>query len=152
MKQQNIAHIIYLINGNIQNVCVLVAQSCPTLCDPIDCSPPGPSVNGILQARTLKWVSISFSERNYRKKDSEVTLSCPTLCDPMDCSLLGSPIHGILQGRVLEWVAISFSKYIEQFYIISIYHNSYIYFHFFELIIIEHFSSCCGNSSDSQTV
>ena len=36
-------------------------QSCPTLCDPIDSLPPGSSVPGILQARTLEWVSISFS-------------------------------------------------------------------------------------------
>ena len=36
-------------------------QSCPTLCDPIDCSPPGSAAPGILQARTLEWVAISFS-------------------------------------------------------------------------------------------
>ena len=36
-------------------------QSCPTLCDPIDGSPPGPPVPGILQARTLEWIAISFS-------------------------------------------------------------------------------------------
>ena len=36
-------------------------QSCPTLCDPIDGSPPGPAVPGILQARTLAWVAISSS-------------------------------------------------------------------------------------------
>jgi len=36
-------------------------QSCPTLCDPIDGSPPGPAVPGILQARTLEWVAISSS-------------------------------------------------------------------------------------------
>ena len=36
-------------------------QSCPTLCDPMDCSPPGSPVPGILQARTLEWVAISFS-------------------------------------------------------------------------------------------
>ena len=35
-------------------------QSCPTLCDPIDGSPPGSSVHGILQARTLEWVAMSF--------------------------------------------------------------------------------------------
>ena len=40
-------------------------QSCPTLCDPIDGSPPGSPVPGILQARTLEWVAISFS--NARK-------------------------------------------------------------------------------------
>ena len=37
-------------------------QLCPTLCDPIDGSPPGSSVPGILQARTLEWVAISFSK------------------------------------------------------------------------------------------
>ena len=37
-------------------------QSCPTLCDPIDCSLPGFSIHGILQARTLEWVAISFSD------------------------------------------------------------------------------------------
>ena len=36
-------------------------QSCPTLCNPIDCSLPGFSFHGILQARTLEWVAISFS-------------------------------------------------------------------------------------------
>ena len=38
-----------------------VAQSCPALCDPINCSPPGSSVHGISQARILEWVAISFS-------------------------------------------------------------------------------------------
>ena len=42
-------------------VCVLVAQWCPTLCDPMDCGPPGSSVHGILQARILQWVAIAFS-------------------------------------------------------------------------------------------
>ena len=39
-------------------------QSCPTLCDPIDGSPPGSGVPGILQARTLEWVAIAFSHYN----------------------------------------------------------------------------------------
>ena len=38
-----------------------VAQSCLTLCDPVDCSPPDSSIHGILQARILEWVAISFS-------------------------------------------------------------------------------------------
>ena len=42
-----------------------VAQSCPTLCDPIDSSPPGFPVPGILQARMLEWVAISFSTHYY---------------------------------------------------------------------------------------
>ena len=41
---------------------VLAAQSCPTLCDPMDYSPPGSSVHGILQARELEWVAISSSK------------------------------------------------------------------------------------------
>ena len=47
----------------MHTVCVtaLVAQSCPTLCDPKDCSPPGSSVYGILQARILEWVVSSFA-------------------------------------------------------------------------------------------
>ena len=40
---------------------VLVAQSCPTLCDPMNCSPPAFSVHEILQARILEWVAIPFS-------------------------------------------------------------------------------------------
>ena len=43
-------------------------QLCPTLCDPIDSSPPGSAIPGILQARTLEWVAISFS--NQLDKDS----------------------------------------------------------------------------------
>ena len=43
---------------------VLVAQLCPTLCDPMDYSPLGSSVNGILQARILEWVAISISRRS----------------------------------------------------------------------------------------
>ena len=45
-------------------------QSCPTLCDPIDGSPPGSPIPGILQARTLEWIAISFS--NARKWKMEV--------------------------------------------------------------------------------
>ena len=82
-------------------------QLCPTLCDPIDSSPPGFAVPGILQARTLEWIAISFSKV---KSKSEVAQSCPTLSDPMDCSLPGSSVHGIFQARVLEWGAIAFSS------------------------------------------
>ena len=89
---------------------VLVTQPCPTLCNLMDHGSPGSSVHGILQARTLEWVAISFSKRNYRKKESKVAQSCPTPCNPMDCSLPGYSIHGIFQARVLEWVAISFSN------------------------------------------
>ena len=46
-----------------------VTQSCPTLCDPVDCSPPGSSVHGILQARILEWVAISFSREASQPRD-----------------------------------------------------------------------------------
>ena len=84
-------------------------QSCSTLCDPVDGSPSGSPVPGILQARTLEWVAISFSNSWKVKSESEVAQSCPTLRNPMDCSLPGSFIHGIFQARVLEWGAIAFS-------------------------------------------
>ena len=46
-----------------------VAQSCPTLCDPMDCSPPGSSVHGILQARVLEWGAIAFSRGSSQPRD-----------------------------------------------------------------------------------
>ena len=47
---------------------MLVAQSCPILCDPMDCSPPGSSVHGISQARILEWVAIPFSRGSSRPR------------------------------------------------------------------------------------
>ena len=84
-------------------------QSCPTLCDPRDGCPLGSSVPGILQARTLVWVAISFSNA-WEWKVKVKLLSCVRLCDPMDCSPPSSSTHGILQARVLEWGAIAFSS------------------------------------------
>ena len=76
-------------------------QSCLTLCDPIDGSPPG---------SPHPWDSHAFPFQCMKvKSEREVAQSCPTLSNPMDCSLPGSSIHGILQARVLEWVAIAFS-------------------------------------------
>ena len=46
-----------------------VAQSCPTLCNPMDCKLPGSSVHGILQARILEWVAISFSKGPFQPRD-----------------------------------------------------------------------------------
>ena len=92
-------------------------QLCPTLCDPIDNSPPGSAVPGILQARTLEWVAISFSNACMKvKSESEVAQSCPTLSDRMDCILAASSVHGIFQARVLEWVAIAFSCLVAKLY------------------------------------
>ena len=48
---------------------LLLLQSCPTLCDPIDGSPPGSSVPEILQARILEWVAISFSRESSQPRN-----------------------------------------------------------------------------------
>ena len=53
----------------IQSVCVCVAQSCLTLRDSVDCSPPGSSVHGILQARILEWVAMPFSRGSSQSRD-----------------------------------------------------------------------------------
>ena len=49
--------------------CWLVTKSCPTLCDPVDYSPPGSSVHGISQARILEWVAIAFSRGSSWPRD-----------------------------------------------------------------------------------
>ena len=84
-------------------------QLYPTLCDPIDGSPPGspswdsPGKNtGVGCHFLLQCMKV--------KSESEVAQSCPTPSDPMDCSLPGLSVHGIFQARVLEWVAIAFSE------------------------------------------
>ena len=49
--------------------CVLVTQLCLTHCDPMDCSLPGPFVHGLLQARLLEWVAISYSRESSQPRD-----------------------------------------------------------------------------------
>ena len=102
-------------------------QSCPTFCNPIDGSPPGCPIPGILQARTLEWVAISFS--NAWKWKVKVK-SCLTLSDPMDCSLPGSSIHGIFPGKstgvgchCLLWISCVVLSYFNE-YLLKIYFNS----------------------------
>ena len=71
-------------------------QSCPTLCDPIDSSPRGSPVPGILQARILGWVAISFSNACMHAKSLQ---SCPTLCDPMDRGAWQATVHGVPKSQ-----------------------------------------------------
>ena len=84
-------------------------QTCPTLCDPIDGSPPGSLSLGFSRQEHLSGLPFPSPMHKCEKSESEVTQSCPTLSDPMDCSLPGSSVHGIFQARVLEWVAVAFS-------------------------------------------
>ena len=84
-------------------------QSCPTLCYPIDSSPPGSLVPGILQARTLEWVAISFSS-TWKWKVKVKSLSHVQLsATPWTAAYQAPPSMGIFQARVLEWGAIAFS-------------------------------------------
>ena len=86
-------------------------QECPTLCDPIDGSPPRSPVPGILPRGKNTGVCCHFLFQCMKlKSENEVTQLCPTLSDPMDFSPPGSSIHGIFQARVLEWGAIAFSE------------------------------------------
>ena len=84
-------------------------QSCLTLCDPIDGSPPDAPSLGF--PRQEHWSGLPFPSPMH-ESESEVAQSCPTLSNLMDCSLPGSSVHGIFQARVLEWVAIAFSMYV----------------------------------------
>ena len=120
-----------------------------SLWPPMDCSPPGSAVHGILQARILVWVAIPVSRGSFQPRDQTwvsciagrfftvwVTreymhvyayvlshFSCVWLGDIMDCNLPASSVHGILQARRLEWVAMpSFSGIY-----LSIYLSIYLY-------------------------
>ena len=59
-----------------EELVVLVANSCPTLCDPMDCSPPGSSVHGISQSWILEWVAISSSRGSSRPRN-QTRVPCP---------------------------------------------------------------------------
>ena len=101
---------------------VLVTQSCPTLCDPMDCSPPGSSVHGILQARILEWFSISFS-RGFSWSRDWTQVSCIAgrfftiwaIWEAPFSSLSGCRVthSGLLRPCVVPWNSelICFCKY-----------------------------------------
>ena len=116
-------------------------ESCPTLCDPMDGSPPGspgpwesPGKNtGVGCHFLLQCMQV--------KSESEVAQSCPTLSDPMDCSLPGSSIHGIFQARVLEWGAIEQGFLIFPCYSLELCIQIGISFHFSFAFIFSSFHS-----------
>ena len=106
-----------------------VTQLHPTLCNPMDCSPPGLLSMGF--PRQEYWTGLPFPPLGdlpnsgtepaspaspalaggffYHCATWTCDQSWPTLCDPMNHSPPGSSVHGIFQARILEWVAISFS-------------------------------------------
>ena len=79
----------------ISNLCYAKSlQLCPTLCDPIDGSPPGSPGPGILQARTLEWVAISFSNAWKRRVKVKSLNRVWLLATPWTAALPGSSVHG----------------------------------------------------------
>ena len=81
-------------------------QSCPILCNPIEGNTPGSAIPGILQARTLEWVAISFSKA-WKWKVTVKSLSGVRLfATPWTAAY---QVDGIFQARVLEWGTIAFS-------------------------------------------
>ena len=85
-------------------------QLCPTLCNPIDGSPPGSPCPWDSPGKNTEVGCHFLLQRTKVKSESEVAQSGPTVSDPVDCSLPGSSVHGILQERILEWVAMPSSR------------------------------------------
>ena len=88
---------MYFRSWSILDIVVLVAQLCQTLCDPVDCSQPGSSVHGILQARIVEWVAISIStlmtsEQTYSvfRLPEVVTMQVYFVCAFWSLALLGT--------------------------------------------------------------
>ena len=106
--------LLYIIPLGITKIFTATAaakslQSCPTLCNPIDGSPPESRPWDSPDKNT--GVGCHFLLQHMKaKSESAVAQSCPTLSDLMDCSPPGSSVRGIFQARVLEWGAIAFSE------------------------------------------
>ena len=99
----------WCLNRALHSICLLLLlslQSCPTLCDPIDGSPPGSPVPGILQARTLEWVAISVSNACKWKGKVKSLSRVRLLATPWTAAYQAPPSMGFSR---LEWGAIAFS-------------------------------------------
>ena len=88
----NIYHDCYFLNQS--SAAAKSLQSCPTLCDPIDGSPPGSTAPGILQARTLEWVAISFSNAWKWKVKEKLLSRVQLLTTPWTAAYQAPPSMG----------------------------------------------------------
>ena len=96
-----------LLNGRSSHVTAAAAkslQSCPTLCDPIDGSPPGSPVPGILQTRTLEWVAISFSNAWKWKGKVKLLSRVWLLATPWTAAHEAPPPMGFSRQEYWSWV------------------------------------------------
>ena len=89
-------------------------QSCPTLCDPIDGSPPGSPVPGILQARTLEWVAISFSNAWKRKVKVKSLSRVQFLATPWTAAHQAPPSMGFSRQEYWNGVPLPSSKLVSR--------------------------------------
>ena len=88
-------------------------QSCPTLCDPIDGSPPGSSVPGILQARTVEWVAISFFQCMKVKSQSESLSRVQLLATPWTAAYQAPPSMGFSRQEYWSGVPLPSLMHVE---------------------------------------
>ena len=91
---------------------MLVAQSCPTLCDPMDYIPPGFSVHGLLQARILEWVAIPFSRV---LPDPVIGPGSPTLqADSLPSEPSGKPKSYVYTILISPWTSVLVNGKVQQ--------------------------------------
>ena len=104
-KQMNRGSTSLAIEGESESE---VAQSCPILCDPMDCSLPGSSVHGIFQARILEWVAISFSRGSSRPRDwtwvSRVVGRCFTVWATSEAHWEAQ--IKVTRSRIVQWLGL----------------------------------------------
>ena len=106
-------HIKSLCNGSAAAAAAKSLQSCPTLCDPIDGSPPGSPIPGILQARTLEWVAISFSNA-WKWKVKGKSLSCVwLLVTPCTAAYQDPPSMGFSRQEYCSGVPLPSSRQLD---------------------------------------
>ena len=98
------------LNGHAAAAAKLL-QLCPILFDPIDSSLQGSSIPGILQARTLEWVAISFSSAWKWKVKVKSFSHVWLFKTPWTAAYQAPPSIGIFKARLLEWVTIVFSQW-----------------------------------------
>ena len=118
-------------------------QSCPTLCDPIDGSPPGPAVPGILQARTLEWVAISFSNAWKWKVKVKLLSHVRLLVTPWTAAHQAPPSMGFSRQEYWSGVPLPslFSNYMYMYLWIYIYTCTNTYSHNHYVILLSIFYS-----------
>ena len=107
--QKDISTLVFTANAAAKSL-----QSCPTLCDPIDVSPPGSPVPGILQARTLEWVAIYFSNAWKWKVKVKSLSQVQLLATPWTAAYQAPPSMGFSRQEYWSGVPLPFPRAIRE--------------------------------------